>query len=55
MTLSERNMIVNNSFDDIWNYLWCQNSANSTKNTKEFIESKNKFDVLGILKRFKIT
>lgn len=54
MTLSERNMIVNNSFDDIWNYLWCQNSANSTKNTKEFIESKNKFDVLINLNFFKL-
>lgn len=54
MTLSERNMIVNNSFEDIWNYLWCQNSANCIKNTKEFLDSKNKFDNLINLNFFKL-
>jgi 8-oxo-dGTP pyrophosphatase MutT (NUDIX family) len=44
MTISERNMIINENFDNIWNYLWCQNSNNPIKNTKEYIESKSKFN-----------
>ena len=43
MTISEKNMIINDNFDNIWNYLWCQNPNNPIKNTKEYIESKTKF------------
>ena len=44
MALSERNKILNNKFDDIWNYLWQQTDIN--KNNKEFINSKIKFTLL---------
>ena len=44
MTISERNMILNNKFEDIWNYVWYQNDNN--KNNKEFINSKIKFYLL---------
>jgi 8-oxo-dGTP pyrophosphatase MutT (NUDIX family) len=53
MTLNERNMLVNNSFDDIWNYLWCQNPINPIKNTKEYLESKSKFETLANSNFFK--
>jgi len=46
MTISERNMLIKNQFDEIWNYLWCQNSVNHIKITKEYIESKQKFEIL---------
>ena len=42
MTISERDMIINMPFDEIWNYLWFQNDS-TNKNNKEFHESKNKF------------
>jgi 8-oxo-dGTP pyrophosphatase MutT (NUDIX family) len=45
MTLNERNMLLKKPFEDIWNYVWCQTSL-SIKHTKEFIESKQKFDNL---------
>jgi len=44
MVLSERNMIINSKFDDIWNYVWQQTDIN--KNNKEFINSKIKFYTL---------
>ena len=44
MVLSERNMIINSKFDDIWNYVWQQTDIN--KNNKEFINSKIKFSIL---------
>ena len=44
MTISERNMILNEKFEDIWNYVWYQNDNN--KNNKEFINSKIKFYLL---------
>ena len=44
MALSERNKILNNKFDDIWNYVWQQTDIN--KNNKEFINSKIKFTIL---------
>jgi 8-oxo-dGTP pyrophosphatase MutT (NUDIX family) len=44
MVLSERNMIINSKFDDIWNYVWQQTDIN--KNNKEFINSKIKFTML---------
>jgi 8-oxo-dGTP pyrophosphatase MutT (NUDIX family) len=47
MTISERNMIITCSFDEIWNYLWFQNENSiSNKNNKEFYESKTKFNTL---------
>jgi 8-oxo-dGTP pyrophosphatase MutT (NUDIX family) len=45
MTNEEQNMLVQKSFDDIWNYVWCQTS-NTIKHTKEYIESKQKFEIL---------
>ena len=44
MTDNEKLMILNNSFDNIWNYTWSQNTHNNFKQTKEYIDSKNKFD-----------
>lgn len=44
MTDNEKKMILNNSFDNIWNYTWSQNTHNNFKQTKEYIDSKNKFD-----------
>ena len=46
MTISERDMLVTQDFDDIWNYIWCQPKNNPIKNTKEYIESKFKFNNL---------
>jgi len=45
MTISERNMILNSKFEDIWNYVWNQGDS-SIKNNKEFINSKVKFLIL---------
>lgn len=45
MTNNERMMLIKKSFDEIWNYVWCQNTSN-IKHTKEYIESKQKFDFL---------
>ncbi len=44
MTENEKILLLENSFDTIWNYTWCQSSQNSFKHTKEYIESKSKFD-----------
>ena len=46
MTIGEREMILTNSFDNIWNYIWFQNDNSSTKNNKEFLNSKFKFSLL---------
>ncbi len=46
MTITERQMILNNKFEDIWNYVWFQNETNINKNNKEFINSKIKFHAL---------
>lgn len=46
MTIPERDMIINLSFDDIWNYLWSQNDIYNNKNNKEYYESKFKFNSL---------
>lgn len=45
MAISERNMIINSKFEDIWNYVWQQTDINN-KNNKEFINSKVKFTML---------
>lgn len=45
MTINERNMILKNNFDMIWNYLWYQNN-NNIKITKEYLESKQKYEIL---------
>lgn len=46
MTDSEKKLLLNNSFDQIWNYTWCQINHGSFKHTKEYIESKNKFEII---------
>ncbi len=46
MTITERNMILNNKFEDIWNYVWLSNENSINKNNKEFINSKIKFYTL---------
>lgn len=44
MTENEKQMIMNNNFDQIWNYTWCQSSHTNFKQTKEYLESKAKFE-----------
>ena len=44
MTENEKTMILENTFDSIWNYTWCQTSLHNFKHTKEYIESKTKFE-----------
>jgi len=46
MTDSEKKILLNNTFDQIWNYTWCQLNHGSFKHTKEYIESKNKFEII---------
>jgi 8-oxo-dGTP pyrophosphatase MutT (NUDIX family) len=46
MTDSEKKLLLNNTFDQIWNYTWCQLNHGSFKHTKEYIESKNKFEII---------
>jgi len=46
MTLTERNMILNNKFEDIWNYVWYQSDNTCNKSNREFINSKIKFSIL---------
>lgn len=46
MTISEKQMILNNNFNEIWNYTWCQNNQSGIKHTKEYIESKQKFEYI---------
>jgi 8-oxo-dGTP pyrophosphatase MutT (NUDIX family) len=44
MAESEKHMILNNTFDQIWNYTWCQVPQSHFKHTKEYLESKSKFE-----------
>lgn len=44
MTENEKQMIINNNFDQIWNYTWCQSPHTNFKQTKEYVESKAKFE-----------
>lgn len=46
MTYTERNMLYTKSFDEIWVYAWCHNPSTTFKHTKEYIESKQKFEFL---------
>lgn len=46
MTSNEKLLIVNKSFDDIWNYAWYQSNSSNIKHTTEYIESKHKFEYL---------
>jgi len=46
MTDSEKKLLLNNTFDNIWNYTWCQINYNQFKHTKEYMESKNKFEII---------
>jgi 8-oxo-dGTP pyrophosphatase MutT (NUDIX family) len=46
MTDSEKKILLSNTFDQIWNYTWCQLNHGSFKHTKEYIESKNKFEII---------
>lgn len=46
MTNAERQMIMNNTFDNIWSYTWCQSTQTTFKHTKEYTESKQKFEYL---------
>jgi 8-oxo-dGTP pyrophosphatase MutT (NUDIX family) len=46
MTLTEKNMLLKKNFDEIWNYVWCQSYTSVIKHTKEYLESKQKFDIL---------
>lgn len=46
MTLNEKDMLLNKTFDEIWGYTWCQLSYSSFKHTKEYIESKQKYEYL---------
>ena len=44
MTVNERNYILENDFDTIWQYLWNYNTNNLYKNEEK--TSKNKFNIL---------
>jgi len=44
MTENEKHMIINNNFDQIWNYTWCQSPHTNFKQTKEYLDSKAKFE-----------
>ncbi len=46
MTSNEKNILLKNNFDEIWNYVWYQNNSTNIKYTAEYIESKNKFEYL---------
>ena len=46
MTIGERDMILTNTFENIWNYIWFQTDNNSIKNNKEYMTSKFKFSTL---------
>jgi len=35
---------MNNNFDQIWNYTWCQSPHTNFKQTKEYLDSKAKFE-----------
>ena len=58
MTYTERNMLYTKSFDEIWVYTWCHNPLTTFKHTKEYIESKQKFEFLitnNIINKYYIT
>lgn len=44
MTHRERQFLLQSSFENLWNYVWCQPSI--PKHTTEFLEAKRKFDTL---------
>tara|TARA_Y100000389_G_scaffold12463_1_gene11260 strand:- start:95 stop:925 length:831 start_codon:yes stop_codon:yes gene_type:complete len=44
MTDNEKQMIMNNNFDQIWNYTWCQSPHTNFKQTKEYLDSKAKYE-----------
>jgi 8-oxo-dGTP pyrophosphatase MutT (NUDIX family) len=44
MTENEKQMILTNNFDQIWNYTWCQSPHTNFKQTKEYLDSKAKFE-----------
>jgi 8-oxo-dGTP pyrophosphatase MutT (NUDIX family) len=46
MADSEKSMILNSSFDQIWNYTWCQVPQSPFKHTKEYLDSKSKFEYI---------
>jgi len=46
MTENEKEMLLTNTFDEIWNYTWCQNTQHTFKHTKEYTESKQKFEFI---------
>ena len=46
MTKNEKYMLLNNAFDEIWSYTWCQSTQVPFKHTKEYLESKQKFEYL---------
>jgi len=46
MTDSERKLLSNNTFEQIWNYTWCQLNNGTFKHTKEYLDSKNKFETI---------
>lgn len=52
MTNNEKYMLLNKNFDDIWNYVWCQNNLSTFKHTNEYLESKQKFEYLSSNKIF---
>jgi 8-oxo-dGTP pyrophosphatase MutT (NUDIX family) len=52
MTLNEKNMILKKNFDEIWNYVWCQSLNSNIKYTKEYIDSKQKYDYIMINSTF---
>lgn len=46
MADSEKSMILNSSFEQIWNYTWCQVPQTPFKHTKEYLDSKSKFEYI---------
>jgi len=46
MTINEKKMIETKDFDEIWNYAWYQNVVAIIKPTIEYMDSKNKFNIL---------
>jgi len=46
MTEAEKNMLLNKTFEQIWNYTWCQVYQPIYKQTKEYLDSKTKFEYI---------
>lgn len=44
MTMGERNLLVQSSFNDLWNHVWYQ--AFLPRHTQEYYEARNKFEML---------